>query len=379
LYRSSYNDDKEPMKVLVVDDSPLMQRAIKSLVELDKNIKVIEVASNGREAIRLARMLKPDVITLDINMPELDGLSVLKVLIQEEIAPIIVVSIITQKEAPVTYEALEYGAFDYVPKPIDESWNALEFGRELREKIILAYVQAKKSAILHKLAEERFTLMKKEGRKKPSEKKDIYQVMESRVVDFYGVGIGISTGGPKNIYDVLPPLPSNLNAAIFVVQHMPPFFTKQYAEHLDNYCQMKVLHAEDGMVVAPGNVYVAQGGFHLTLERNEEKLVIRLASEPKHTFMPSADVTLSSIAKAFREKSIGIIMTGMGNDGVEGLAEIKKAGGLCFAESEETAIVFGMPKEAVKAGVVDKVLPSYAMPEEIIKTVGTVKAENCQA
>ncbi|MGQ9856990.1 MAG: protein-glutamate methylesterase/protein-glutamine glutaminase [Fervidobacterium sp.] len=374
MYSNFHNNDKEPIKVLVVDDSPLMQRVIKSLVELDKNIKVIEVASNGREAIRLAKMLKPDVITLDINMPELDGLSVLKILVREKIAPIIVVSIITQKEAPITYETLEYGAFDYVPKPINESWNALEFGRELREKIILAYMQAKKSAILHKLAEERFTLIKK-----PVHKKDVYQRIEARIVDFYGVGIGISTGGPKNIYNVLPPLPSNLNAAIFVVQHMPPFFTKQYAEHLDNYCQMKVLHAEDGMLVVPGNVYVAQGGFHLTLERNEEKLVIRLANEPKHTFMPSADVTLSSIAKVFREKSIGIIMTGMGNDGVEGLAEIKKVGGLCFAESEETAIVFGMPKEAIKAGVVDKVLPSYMMPEEIIKTVGTVKTENDQA
>ncbi|WP_448379406.1 protein-glutamate methylesterase/protein-glutamine glutaminase [Fervidobacterium sp.] len=354
------------IRVLVADDSALMRKTLKTLIESDPELEVIDTARDGEDAVEKARKLLPDVITMDVNMPKMDGLTALQIIVEEEIAPVIVVSSLTQHGSITAYEALELGAFDYVPKPDGTvSLNMNVVRDELVKKIKAAYKSTRSKSVLDKLS--RRTLLNKVEETKKA------KIEKPALVDFYAVAIGISTGGPKTIYDVLPYLPADLNAAVFLVQHMPPNFTKPYAERLDNYCQLKVVEADDGMEVVPGVVYVGKGGFHLKLRKADKGLKIWLSKVPKHMFMPSADVMMESVLEHFGNKTVGVLMTGMGDDGARAMVKIKQAGGYTIAESEETAIVFGMPAEAIRMGGADKVLPSYKVADEIIKVVGRRK------
>ncbi|MCD6238404.1 MAG: chemotaxis response regulator protein-glutamate methylesterase [Thermotogae bacterium] len=355
------------IKILIADDSALMRRALRKMIESDSKFVVIGAARDGEDAVEKARLLQPDVITMDVNMPRMDGLTALQIIVEEQIAPVLVVSSLTQKGTVTAFEALELGAFDYVEKPGGTvSLNIEHVRRELLEKLDAAYMTSRKQLIMKRLAKRRQIHT-------PVISKPIVKAPAVIPATFYGVGIGISTGGPKTIYDVLPVLPENLNAAIFLVQHMPPNFTKQYAERLNNYCQMTVVEAEDGMTVKPGAIYVGKGGYHLKLRKSNDDIKIRLSKIPKHLFIPSAGVMMDSVLAIFGSRTVGVLMTGMGDDGADAMVNICKKGGYTIAESKETAIVFGMPAEAINRGGAKIVLPSYSIADEIIKTVGVRK------
>lgn len=352
------------IRVLIADDSALMRKVLRNIIESDPELEVIDTARDGEDAVIKARELKPDVITMDVNMPKMDGLTALQYIVEEKIAPVIVISSLTQHGSITAYEALELGAFDYVPKPGGTVSSNLEtVAKDIILKIKEAYKSSRRKRVLERLSEPQIRRLRAVS---PAEK--ILQKATS--LDFYAVAIGISTGGPKTIYDVLPKLPKNLNAAIFLVQHMPPEFTKSYAQRLDQYCELKVVEAEEGMEVEPGVVYVGKGGYHLKLRKGGNVPKVWLSKFPKHLFMPSVDVMMESVLEFFGERTVGVLMTGMGDDGAQAMVKIKNSGGYCIAESEETAIVFGMPQEAIKRGGVHVVLPAYSIADEIVKVVG---------
>lgn len=348
----------QQINVLVADDSPLTRKVLKMLIESDEKIKVIGVARDGIEAIEKTNELNPDVIIMDIKMPNMDGLTALQYILEKKNIPVIVISSLGERNSLIAYEALELGAFDYIEKPNDLYY----LKDELIKKIHAAYIFS-----LSENAKKEF-FSKKDILSYKSKKKK--ETSTPAGMDFYGVAIGISTGGPRTIYNVLPKLPANLNAAIFLVQHIPRQFTKTYAERLNNSCELNVVEAEEGMEVKPGYIYVGKGGYHLKLRKGLKGLEILLSKSPKHIFMPSVDVMMESIHDYFNSKTIGVLMTGMGNDGANAMVKIKQNGGYTIAESEETAVVFGMPAEAIRLGGADIVLPSYKIADEIIRKVG---------
>ncbi len=355
---------RNKIEVLVCDDSALMRKMLKEIINSDPALNVCGTARDGKDAVIKARELKPDVITMDINMPGLDGITALQIITEEKIAPVIMVSSLTQEGAVTTFEALELGAFDYVAKPGGTvSTNIKAVSEELIRKIkaaagvnILEKLNKTKSS---KDIQERIKTISA-GIKKGKPK-----------LGYKAVAIGISTGGPKTIFDVLPYLPQNLNAAIFLVQHMPPTFTSSFAKRIDSASQLRCVEVEAGMEVEKGIIYLARGGKHLTLfKKSDGKIYIRTPSKPEHLFIPSVDVMMESVLSVFGEDTVGVLMTGMGDDGANAMVKIKEAGGITIAESEESAIVFGMPAEAIKRGGADIVAPSWQIAEEIIKAVG---------
>jgi len=349
------------IKVLVVDDSALMRKKIKQMLESDPEIEVIATARDGEDGVEKARKLKPDVITLDINMPVMDGITALKIIVEEEICPVIMLSSLTQEGAEITFEALQLGAFDYIPKP--GGTISLDIER-IKNDLIAKVKEAVKSS--YRKLKRKISFRKRKIKVKPA----VSVSRREALVDYKAVCIGISTGGPKTIFDVLPYLPADLNAAVFLVQHMPPGFTRTFAERLNKHSEITVKEADAGDIVSPGICFLGKGGYHLTLLRKLRKeIAIRLTTRPKHLFMPSVDVMMESVLSVFGSNTVGVLMTGMGDDGARAMVKIRQAGGYTIAESEETAIVFGMPKEAIRMGGADIVLPSYEIADEIIKRV----------
>ncbi|WAM36720.1 protein-glutamate methylesterase/protein-glutamine glutaminase [Caldicellulosiruptor acetigenus] len=351
------------IRVLVVDDSAFMRKKLTEILESDPDIEVVATARDGEDAIRKAEEFLPDVITLDINMPRMDGLTALKILMQKKIAPVVMVSSLTQEGAEITLKALEMGAFDFVPKPGGTiSLDIDKVKQDIIEKVKAA------AASSHKFVVKKAFVKKasfKVSQKTPPSTQPLGQKPSKAIV------IGISTGGPKTIMDVIPYLPANLNACVFLIQHMPPTFTAQYAKRLNENSQLEVVEASAGMKVEKSKCYVGKGGYHLTLYGSSiDDLRIRLTQKPEHRFMPSVDVCMLSVLEKFKENTIGVLMTGMGDDGADAMVKIRQSGGVTIAESEETAIVFGMPREAILRGGADYVLPSYKIAEKLIELVG---------
>ncbi len=340
------------IRVLVADDSALMRKQIKDMLESDPQIEVIGTARDGEDTIEKARKLEPDVITLDINMPKMDGLTALQILVEEEIAPVIMLSSLTQEGSLITFEALELGAFDYVAKPGGTiSLNI----KQVKDELIAKVKAAARKGVLSRLKRKKKVTVKRIG---------------GRVKEKKAVAIGISTGGPKTLMDVIPYLPEDLPAAIFIVQHMPPAFTKSFAERLDKNSKIRVVEAEAGLEVENGLGILGKGGYHLTVfKKLSGSVIVRTPNKPEHLFMPSADIMMESVLSVYGENTIGVLMTGMGDDGANAMVKIKEAGGITIAESEETAIVFGMPKAAIERGGAKYVAPSYEIADLIVKAV----------
>ena len=353
-------------KVLICDDSALMRRSLKKIIESDRSFKVVAAARDGNDAVAKARELRPDVITMDINMPGLDGISAMQIIVEEKIAPVLMVSSLTEEGAEATFESMALGAFDYIAKPGGTvSVNMEEVARELIAKLKAATSQG----TLDKLRPHRTDPKRSPGQRFRPSRKPV--AGKTRGLGFKAIVIGISTGGPKTIFDVLPFIPADLNAAIIMVQHMPAAFTASFAQRLDQACPMNCVHAETGMELKPGTIYLAAGGRHLTLFRRPgHKLVIRTPVRPKHLFVPSVEVMMDSVMEIFSSDTVGVLMTGMGDDGADAMVRIRELGGRTIAESEETAIVFGMPKEAIERGGADVVVPSWDIADEIIGAVG---------
>jgi two-component system chemotaxis response regulator CheB len=350
---------KEPqnsrIRVLVVDDSAFMRTALSKMIELDPDLEVAGTAAGGREALQTIPRLDPDVITLDVEMRGMDGLETLRRIMEQCPRPVIMVSSVTERDAEITFNALAAGAFDYVPKELSPaSLDVLHIRESLISRIKAAAKSRKPKAQVDP------------GKKPPSAELSIQSA--SRLPAAI-VAIGVSTGGPKALEEILPCFPKDLPAPILIVQHMPAGFIRPFAERLNKMSAIVVREASNGEAVHPGVVYLAPAGLHMTVERvTKLRTIICLSEWPQNQMhVPSVNVTMRSVAAMFHAEAMGVIMTGMGSDGVEGMTAIYREGGKTVGQDEASCAVYGMPKACVEMGIVDKVVPLAQIPLEILQ------------
>lgn len=349
------------VKVLVVDDSAFMRNALASMLSSDPEIEVIGKARDGIEAVELVEKLRPDIVTMDVEMPRMDGITALRHIMEKNPLPVIMVSSLTVEGAKVTLDALDLGAVDFIPKNLsDLSINIVKIKGILIDKI--KHI-ARKGIVKRRIS--------------PAAAPKAIEIPKSMPVRTTGerrinmVSIGTSTGGPKALQEIIPKLPKDFPTPIVIAQHMPPNFTGPFAERLNQLSQITVKEAEEGEPLKNGVAYVAPGRGHMRVKRVRGIETILTISDNKDEFIyrPSVDALMLSVAEFFPGRALGVILTGMGNDGLKGLIELKKTGGRIFAQNEDTCVVYGMPKAVVDAGIVDKVLPIEEMAGEIINAV----------
>lgn len=359
----------EQIRVLVIDDSAFMRKSLTLLIESDPDIKVIGTARDGQDGIDKIRQLKPDIVTLDIEMPRMDGLTALKIIMKECPLPVLMVSSMTTEGADATIRGMELGAVDFIPKQL--SYVSLDIVRikdDLLAKIRAIY---RSKCLRSRFAGLRTAHPFVEPPAPPTVVVPKPWDGTSPGIDFSMVAIGISTGGPFALHAIIPKLPKDFPKGIAIVQHMPPKFTKSLADRLNTLSEITVKEAEEGDIVEKGVVLIAPGGLHLTFKRNERNSVVaHLSEEPANTLhRPSVNVMMSSAAEVFGMGILGIIMTGMGKDGLEGLKMVKQKRGYIIAQNEETCVVYGMPRAAVDAGLSDVVAPLEQIPQILTSIV----------
>ncbi len=346
------------IKVLIVDDSPLVRKMVTRILKKDPIIEVLDTAKDGKEALEKIKNLKPDVITLDIEMPGFTGLDVLRELGKGGIpeTEVIVLSYLTTEGADVTLKAIELGAFDYVPKPDGKStsFELEKIEEELLKKVKAAYIYKGSKKIRH--------------RKKLLETEKAKKVDRSHLKLRKIVVIGISTGGPATIKDVVPKL-SVGDYALLIDQHIPESFSSLYAQRLNESSSLTIVEARDGMKVEPGIGYVAKGGHQMTLIKDSNNVKIKISKQPKTVYVPNINLTMESAVAIFGKNTIGVVMTGLGDDGAMGIKKIKEAGGVTISESEETAIAYSMPREARRKGGAEIVVPSHEIAPKIMDAI----------
>ena len=335
------------LRVLVVDDSAFMRKIITDILSSDSELNVVGTAFDGVDAIRKVTTLHPDVMTLDVAMPRMDGLETLKFIMDHNPLPIVMVSSTTREGTETTLKALEYGAIDYVTKPSGEvSLNMGDVKNDLITKI--------KNARNAKLIKHRQMIYE------PIQHK---QEFKSKVIL-----IGASTGGPQALEGILTKLPEDI-PPILMVQHMPAGFTRSFAERLKHLCKFEVKEAEEGDNIVARRALLAPGGFHMTVGRDERT---HLNTEPAiHGVRPAVDPMMETAARVYLFKTIGVILTGMGTDGALGMKTVKNCGGTTIAQDEVTSTIFGMPKAAIEEGCVDETLPISEIPQEIVRKCQT--------
>lgn len=345
-------------KVLVVDDSAYMRKVLSGLLEGEPGIKVIDTARDGLDALEKIKLLKPDVVTLDIEMPKMDGLTALKRIMEETPTAVVMVSSLTQESSETTMKALSLGAVDFVPKPSGAI--SLDIYKVKEEMIHKVKTASKVS--LQKVRQNRVSVREIVKTFPPISENRQTEVRASKVVF-----IGSSTGGPGALQQVVPNLPQNLDAGVLIVQHMPPGFTQSLAKRLNDISLLAVKEAERGDIILKDHVYIAPGGYHMVVR---DTGVIDLNQDPpQHSVRPAADVTLESLVKVYGKKVVGVILTGMGFDGARGMGLLKKAGGKTIAQDESTSIVYGMPKVVVEMGNADSVLPINQIAQTIVEFI----------
>jgi two-component system chemotaxis response regulator CheB len=355
------------INVIVVDDSAFMRKSLSMMLESDPEIKVIATGLNGRDGVEKIRQLRPDLVTLDIEMPEMDGLTALGIIMKEMPLPVLMVSSLTTEGAQSTLDALALGAVDFIPKEL--SFVSLDIVK-IKEELV-----AKVKSIVHSRSLA-FRLQRIRGSVLPRPKEIVqtsWKSQQSKIPKkhYRGLVIGISTGGPMALLQIIPKIPSNFPLGIAIVQHMPPRFTQSMSQRLDGLSQVRVKEAENGDLLEPGKVLIAPGGKHLLFDHHGTQVRARISEEPKTTlYRPCADVMMKSALEAVNGPMIGLIMTGMGKDGLEGLKMIKKQGGIVVAQNEETCVVYGMPKAAVDENVADMVVPLEDIPNALNSLVG---------
>jgi len=349
------------IRVLVADDSALMRNLISRLLARAPDIKVAATARDGEDAVQKAIQLKPDVVTMDINMPKLDGISAMQTILAERICPVIMFSSLTQKGAVETFECLELGAFDFVAKPEGTvSANLDAIAEELITKIRAAVA----SGAVKRKRPTAFP--------PPPVARSSARLANLPSGEMRAIAIGISTGGPTTISTLLPGLPADLPAAVFLVQHMPAAFIGPYVSRLRKECAIQVVEAETGAPVRPGCCYVAGNDLHLCPYRKlSGEVVLRRPSQPKTLFVPGVGVMMDSVLAVYGRRTIGVLMTGIGDDGADQMVRIREAGGVTIAESEESCVVFGMPFQAIKRGGAEIVLPSWEIAARLVRILQT--------
>ncbi|NLK43102.1 MAG: chemotaxis response regulator protein-glutamate methylesterase [Tissierellia bacterium] len=346
------------IKVLVVDDSILIRKILTDILESDNEIKVIDTAKNGQDALEKIQSLKPDLVTLDIEMPIMDGITTLKHIVSRYKLPVIMISSLTSEGAELTLKALDHGAVDFLPKPTNVfSLKQVDIRNQIVEKVKVA-------------AKAKFNTIKPITKgEKPGITIEKKQDIEEKFKNI--IAMGTSTGGPRALQALIPQLPANIDASIVIVQHMPPKFTKSLADRLNSVSNIRVKEAEEGDILLKGHAYIAPGDFHLRVVKEMDKLVIRLDQEPEVLGLrPTVDKMMESVAKIEGYEKIGVILTGMGSDGKKGIKSIKESGGFTIAQDEVTSVVFGMPKAAISTNCIDIVLPIEKIGDKILSKVG---------
>lgn len=352
------------IRVLVVDDSGFFRRRVKEILEEDPLLTVIGDAANGQEAIEQAAALNPDVITMDIEMPVLDGIKATKEIMASNPIPIVMFSSLTTEGAKATLEALEAGALDFLPKRFED----ISQDREEAKKILCQRVRA--------LGQKKSSLQKVRPKvtSSPATKPTLEKVTKSTPVKITKSGgidlvaIGTSTGGPLALQKVLTDLPANFSKPIVMIQHMPATFTPAFAKRLDQLCNISVKEAEDGDRLQPGLALLAPGGKQMLIEGRAGNAVIKIIdSEPSLVYKPSVDITFRSVNKVFPGKTLAIVLTGMGADGREGARMLKTQGSEIWAQDEQSSVVYGMPAAIVEAGLADKVLSIDDFSQAMVK------------
>ncbi|MCG8473124.1 MAG: chemotaxis response regulator protein-glutamate methylesterase [Desulfobacterales bacterium] len=381
----------DPIKVLVVDDTILYRKVIGDVINSIPNAKVCGTAANGRFALAKIDTLKPDLITLDIEMPEMNGLELLEELARKEkkLPRIIMVSTLTTKGGDMTIRALELGAFDFITKP--QTGTAAENTERIRTQltpVVSALIQEKK--FRSRLQSARSTLSKaylKRPGNSPGAQDDAKSKPRCAAVPLPRiqkassarpkrkaevVAIGISTGGPNALATMLPKLPAHIGVPILIVQHMPPVFTKSLATSLNNKCAIEVKEAEDGDLLKPGLALLAPGGKQMRVEAHQDGMhrLVRITDDPpENSCKPSADYLFRSVAHHYVGRATGIIMTGMGQDGFKGLCTMQENGAWILGQNEASCTVYGMPKAPAEAGILDRVIPLHGMAQALLDTL----------
>jgi two-component system, chemotaxis family, protein-glutamate methylesterase/glutaminase len=343
----------DKIRILIVDDSSFVRKALLRIFDADPEIEVAGVASSGKDAIEKVLLLTPDVVTLDVNMPGMDGLETLRILMDKSPLPVLMLSQFTSEGAELTLKALEAGAMDFVDKSATGIMDFFDLAREITSKV-------------KSISGGKPVRIEKQGRA-------IRAGKGKGLVDV--IAIGTSTGGPLALQMLLPKFPSDIDFSILIVQHMPPGFTAPLAKRLEMLCDITVKEAEDCEVLRPGVALIAPAGLHMTVTKvgSPEFGIQRrmsLSTEPANELhRPSIDVLFNSVAKLYGKRSVGVILTGMGSDGVNGLKTVKEAGGFTIAQDEATSAIFGMPRVAIESNIIDKVLPITEIGEEILLRV----------
>jgi len=352
-------ESPNPVGVLIVDDSAFMRTALTRMIDGEPGLQVTGTAQNGVQALEKIGELKPDVVTLDVEMPRMNGLETLKRIMHDFPRPVIMVSSLTRDGAETTLEALDIGAFDYVSKP--ESFASLDVIRIRTDLVSKIKAAAESDHRHHKL--------RKAPRPVAATVKKPLQASRAPAVQPAVVALGTSTGGPKALQQILPMLPGDLSVGIVIVQHMPEGFTGPFADRLNRLCQVKVKEAAHDQAIEAGVVYIAPAGRHLTVSRRTPaQAILQLSPFPQDTLhRPSVDVMMTSVAEQFGASAMGVIMTGMGADGVKGMRAIGQAGGLTVGQDEHSCTVYGMPKSCAEAGVLQRIVSLTEIPHEILQ------------
>jgi two-component system chemotaxis response regulator CheB len=367
------------IRVLVVDDSSFMRTALSMMLEKSPDIEVVGKARDGQEALELVETLDPDVLTMDIEMPRMDGLTALRHIMKRSPRPVLMISSLTQEGADVTIEALSIGAVDFIPKEHARvQLSITEIEGELHQKVkaaaharrrlprrFAARAQAKPSD--SPAASPERTPTRRPAAPAPPPARALSRSHARAEI----LVIGVSTGGPLALQEVIPALPASLPVPVAVVQHMPPHFTRSLAERLDTQSALHVCEAEDGMPLEPGRVLIARGGEHLSLRRTRSGLVHAVVTpEPSESLhRPSVDVLFRAAADVYGRHTLALVMTGMGKDGLLGAKHIRARGGGVLAQDEATCVVYGMPRAVTEAGVAEESIPLPRIAETLTRAL----------
>ena len=353
------------IEVLVVDDSIISRKYLSRILDESGKVKVVDTAKDGEEAIEKIKKLNPDVVTLDVEMPRLNGLEALKIIMKECPVPVVMISSLTKDGAKETLESLRLGAVDYISKTDVLSFK--EAAKEARELLIEKIVAARGAHI--RGGKIKLTVSKTASQKPEEEPKAVYKHKKRlEKIDIKVVAIAASTGGPVALEKVFSMLPL-LRVPVIIVQHMPKTFTGVFANSLSKVSKINVKEAEDGEELRTNQGYLAPGGMQMTTSKSGSRYLVRVSDKPKTIYTPNADVMFSSVAKTFGDKSLCVIMTGMGDDGFKGLQKVKESGGTIIAQDKDSCVVWGMPRKPTQTGIADFVVSLDEIAPTISKIV----------
>lgn len=364
-------------KVLVVDDSSFFRRRVTDILNKDANLEVIDVAVNGKEAVEKAASLKPDVITMDVEMPVLNGIDAVKQIMERSPTPILMFSSLTHKGARATFDALDAGALDFLPKKFNEiAQNNEEAVSLLQQRVI--QIARRRLGTARKISSPpstptsaRVSLRPQPKIVETTPKSPSVSVRKGKVSGAKLLAIGTSTGGPVALQKILTKLPADFPLPIILVQHMPAAFTPAFAKRLNSLCQISVKEAENGDLMKPGVAYLAPGGKQMMIDgtENAPKLRVLEDNSERVSYKPSVDISFGSAAKIYGGAVLGVILTGMGADGREGSRMLKAKGATIWSQDEASCVVYGMPQAVAAAGLSDQVLPLDEFADNIVKGI----------